>query len=51
VAFGDDDQLHTAELAERLGDGWNAARIADALRPYGITPADVKIGEPQRVPA
>ncbi|MFC7382841.1 hypothetical protein [Sphaerisporangium rhizosphaerae] len=43
AAFGDDDRLHTAELAERLGDGWNASRIAETLRPYGIAPGDVKI--------
>jgi S-DNA-T family DNA segregation ATPase FtsK/SpoIIIE len=43
AAFGEDERLHTAELAERLGDGWNPSRIAEALRPYGIAPGDVKI--------
>ncbi|WP_248959817.1 hypothetical protein [Sphaerisporangium perillae] len=47
-AFGDDERLHTAELAERLGDGWNPSRIAEALRPYGIAPGDVKISGTNR---
>ncbi|MCG5220244.1 FtsK/SpoIIIE domain-containing protein [Streptosporangium soli] len=43
AAFGGADRMHTVQLAEELGDGWNAARIAAVLKPYGIAPGDVKI--------
>ncbi|GIM62714.1 FtsK/SpoIIIE domain-containing protein [Planomonospora venezuelensis] len=43
AAMGEADRLHTAELVEALGDGWSAARLAEVLRPYGISPAQVVI--------
>ncbi|MBG0818192.1 FtsK/SpoIIIE domain-containing protein [Planomonospora sp. ID82291] len=43
TAFGEADRLHTVDLVEALGDGWTAARLAEVLKPYGITPGDVKI--------
>ncbi|MFD8563909.1 hypothetical protein ACFV1N_42130 [Streptosporangium canum] len=42
-AFGDADRLHTVDLVEALGDGWTPARVAEALKPYGVSPGDVKI--------
>lgn len=43
AAFGGADRMHTADLVEALGVGWSAARVAQALRPHGIAPGDVKI--------
>ncbi|MFE3449604.1 hypothetical protein ACFXJ8_11780 [Nonomuraea sp. NPDC059194] len=44
AAMGEADRIHTADLLEALGSGWTAARVAEVLRPHGITPGDVKIG-------
>ncbi|MFI6788608.1 FtsK/SpoIIIE domain-containing protein [Nonomuraea sp. NPDC050383] len=43
AAFDQADRMHTADLVEALGPGWTAARIAEVLKPYGVTPRDVKI--------
>ncbi|WP_433252805.1 hypothetical protein ACQPYK_08465 [Streptosporangium sp. CA-135522] len=43
AAFGDAERLHTVDLVEALGPGWTPARIAEALKPYGITPGQVVI--------
>lgn len=43
AAFNGADRMHTADLVEALGDGWTAARVAEVLKPYGITPGDLKI--------
>lgn len=43
AAFGEADRMHTAELVRVLGPGWDSARIAQALKPYGVAPGDVKI--------
>lgn len=43
AAFDGADQMHTADLVEALGDGWTAARLAEVLKPYGVTPAGLKI--------
>ncbi|MBF8191643.1 hypothetical protein ITP53_39315 [Nonomuraea sp. K274] len=44
AAMGEADRMHTADLVEALGPGWSAARVAQALRPHGVVPGDVKIG-------
>ncbi|MBG0830496.1 hypothetical protein HS041_22300 [Planomonospora sp. ID67723] len=43
AAMGEADRIHSADLAEALGEGWTATRIAEVLKPYGITPVDVKL--------
>ncbi|GIH63990.1 FtsK/SpoIIIE domain-containing protein [Microbispora siamensis] len=44
AAIGERDRIHTEDLIASLGAGWDAARIATALRPYGVTPGPLKIG-------
>ncbi|MEV4245210.1 hypothetical protein AB0J63_17565 [Streptosporangium canum] len=44
AAVGEAERLHTVDLVEALGPDWTPARIAEVLRPYGISPANVKIG-------
>ncbi|MFJ2029409.1 hypothetical protein [Streptosporangium sp. NPDC087985] len=43
AAFGEAERLHTVDLVEALGDGWAPARVAEVLKPYGITPGQVVI--------
>ncbi|MEU4405049.1 FtsK/SpoIIIE domain-containing protein [Streptosporangium sp. NPDC023963] len=37
------ERLHTVDLVEALGQGWTPARVAEVLKPYGVTPGNVKI--------
>ncbi|MFB9209562.1 FtsK/SpoIIIE domain-containing protein [Nonomuraea spiralis] len=43
AAFGDADRMHTADLIEALGAGWTAGRVAQVLKPHGVTPGQVVI--------
>ena len=44
ATMGEADRMHTTDLVEALGAGWTAARVAEALKPYGVAPGDLKIG-------
>ncbi|MFC4535679.1 hypothetical protein [Sphaerisporangium dianthi] len=49
AAMGEAERMHTAELVARLAErqpsmGWDASKLAAVLRPYGVTPGDLKVG-------
>ena len=52
-AFGDADRMWTADLLVEMAAhptyaDWDAARLADELRPFGVTPGQVNIGPRNR---
>ncbi|MFI6910105.1 hypothetical protein ACIBKY_53245 [Nonomuraea sp. NPDC050394] len=42
--MGEADRMHTADLLEALGPGWTSGRVAQVLKPYGVTPGQEVIG-------
>ncbi|WP_055480866.1 FtsK/SpoIIIE domain-containing protein [Sphaerimonospora mesophila] len=53
AAFADEERRWTIDLLSELTthqgfEGWTADQLADALRPYGVTPGQVNIGGTNR---
>jgi hypothetical protein len=42
--FGDRDKIMTVDLMEKLGKEWNGKLLSNQLRPYGIAPKLIRIG-------